>query len=70
MNSPPGWTEKRVLITVKAYPNPGKEHRETVCTAGVVPGEGWIRLYPVQFRLLPKEQRYKKYRWMRVLVFS
>ncbi|MDP6379991.1 MAG: hypothetical protein QF662_01490, partial [Phycisphaerae bacterium] len=68
MNSLPGWTEKRILVTVKAYPNPSKKYRETTCTAGIVPGEGWIRLHPIQFRLLPGSQQYKKYQWISVHV--
>jgi hypothetical protein len=29
------FTQKRILITVKAYPNPSQKHIETVCTAGI-----------------------------------
>jgi hypothetical protein len=53
-----------VLITVKAYPNPSRKHVETVCVAGIrldVEPHQWVRLYPVPFRLLPKEYRFKKY---------
>lgn len=48
----------RVLITVKAAPNPSGTYGETVCVAGLVLGNvgptGWIRLYPINFRHLPK----------------
>ncbi|MCX5727111.1 MAG: hypothetical protein NT030_08135 [Candidatus Saganbacteria bacterium] len=54
--------KKRVLITVKAYPNPSKKYGETVCCAGVVLSSGeWIRLYPIQYRDLDDEQKFKKY---------
>src|SRR4051812_5907361 len=56
--------EMEVLVTVKAYPNPSASHTETVCVAGLRidtnPYE-WVRLYPVQFRMLPKAQQFKKY---------
>lgn len=57
---------QRVLITVKAAPNPSIAHGETVCVAGVVLGDagpkGWIRLYPINFRHLPAATaKFKKY---------
>jgi hypothetical protein len=57
---------QRVLITVKAAPNPSASHGETVCVAGVRLGDlgpkGWIRLYPINFRYLPSATaQFKKY---------
>lgn len=53
---------KKVLVTVKAYPNPSKKYGETVCVAGIDLATGkWIRLYPIPFRDLDSEQRFKKY---------
>jgi hypothetical protein len=53
---------KRVLITVKAYPNPSKKYGETVCCAGVdVDTHQWIRLYPIPYRDLDSSQKFKKY---------
>lgn len=52
---------REALITVKAYPNPSQKYRETVCVAGVTKEEGWIRLYPISFRHLPKSLQFKKY---------
>ena len=55
-------TTKRVLITVKAYPNPSKKYGETVCCAGIdVDTLQWIRLYPIPFRDLDGSQKFKKY---------
>lgn len=56
----------RVLITVKAAPNPSATHGETVCVAGVILGDlgatGWIRLYPINFRHLPQAtEQFRKY---------
>lgn len=54
----------RVLITVKAAPNPSERYGETVCVAGLsadVARPGWIRLYPVNFRELASNDRFRKY---------
>ncbi len=53
---------KKVLITVKAYPNPSRKYGETVCVAGIdIDKNKWIRLYPIPFRDLDKRQKFKKY---------
>lgn len=57
---------QRVLITVKAAPNPSVTYGETVCVAGIQLGDfgptGWIRLYPINFRHLPSAtEQFKKY---------
>lgn len=55
----------RVLITVKASPEPSKTYGDTVCVAGVrlnEDGSGtWVRIYPVAFRHLDSELRFKKF---------
>lgn len=54
----------RVLITVKTSPQPSTKYKDTVCTAGVrLDGDGprWIRLYPIPFRHLETDQKFKKY---------
>ncbi len=68
MRTTGGQRRVRVLITVKTYPMPSTTYRELVCTAGVIPGEGFIRIFPVQFRQLPYDQWYKKYDWIEVTV--
>ncbi|MBN1804165.1 MAG: hypothetical protein JW837_02830 [Sedimentisphaerales bacterium] len=53
---------KKVLITVKAYPNPSKKYGETVCVAGIdLSTNKWIRLYPVTYRDLEFPKRFRKY---------
>ncbi len=59
---------KKIFITVKTYPNPSASYIETVCTAGIVENEGWIRLYPVPFRVSKDltNKQFKKYQWITV----
>jgi len=54
----------RVVITVKAAPNPSERYGETVCVAGIsaeLERPGWIRLYPINFRNLEGDIRFRKY---------
>jgi hypothetical protein len=56
---------KKVIITVKAAPNPSERHGETVCVAGIevdaLGRTSWIRLYPINFRHLQSDDKFKKY---------
>lgn len=56
---------KRVIITVKAAPNPSERHGETVCVAGIELDDlgrpSWIRLYPINFRHLESDDKFRKY---------
>lgn len=53
---------KKIFVTVKAYPNPSYNYGETVCCAGVDIATGsWVRLYPIPFRDLENDKRFKKY---------
>ena len=56
----------RILITVKTYPIPSAKYDELVCTAGVTETGEPIRLYPINFRELPYDRRFKKYQWIEV----
>ena len=58
----------RVLITVKTYPTPSTKYSELVCTAGIIPDEDFIRMFPVQLRDLPYDQWFSKYDWVDVLI--
>ena len=60
------WRTIEVLITVKAYPNPSKSQSEAACIVGIQRDGGFVRLYPVPFRALDDQQRFKKYQWIRV----
>lgn len=53
---------KKVLVTVKAYPNPSKKYGETICVAGIdLEINKWIRLYPIPYRDLDEDQKFQKY---------
>jgi len=54
--------KSRVVILVKAMPNPSKKYGETVCCAGVTPEGKWKRLFPVRFRHL--ETKFKRWNWV------
>jgi hypothetical protein len=56
---------ERVLVLVKAAPNPSKTHGETVCCAGVTAAREWRRLFPVRFRHLSGERRFRRWEWVR-----
>lgn len=47
------------VILVKASPQVGKKHGETVCCAGVDDKGQWVRLYPVTFRTLNEGELYR-----------
>jgi hypothetical protein len=54
----------RLLITVKAAPDPSARHGETVRVGAlsVDPGRrSWIRLYPIHFRDLDDDNMFRKY---------
>lgn len=57
-----GGTE--AIVMVKAAPQVGRRHGETVCCAGLDLYGNWLRLYPVSFRTL--EQSKKFGRWDRI----
>ncbi len=53
---------KKILVTVKTYPNPSKKYGETVCCAGIdLETNQWVRLYPIPFRDLDQYKAFKKY---------
>jgi len=60
---------KRVLVTVKAYPIPSKKYVETICVAGIDIDSGkWVRLYPIPFRDLDEDKKFRKYTIIEVKV--
>jgi hypothetical protein len=58
-----GYTEEKILIWGKTYPELSKKHIETVCTAGVLESGKPVRLYPITYRYLNDEQ-FKLYQWI------
>ena len=55
---------RKVFITVKTYPTLSKKYAELVCTAGILDDGRWVRIYPLPFRKLDYDNRYRKYQWM------
>ncbi|MEV4722733.1 hypothetical protein [Micromonospora humida] len=54
----------RLLITVKTAPHPSTSYGETVCVGALSlapPWTGWIRLYPIHFRELAADSRFRPY---------
>jgi len=63
--------EIEVLITVKTSPEPSEKYFDTVCVAAIRIDGGrreWVRLYPIQFRHLAKDERFRKYELLRLYV--
>ena len=61
-NSRSGETE--AIVIIKAAPQAGQRHGETVCCAGIDLRGNWLRLYPVSFRTLDEGQKFG--RWERI----
>lgn len=59
-----GLGELEVVVLIKAAPEIGQKHGETVCVAGVDAYGKWHRLYPVPFKDLAQDQRFA--RWDRI----
>jgi len=62
------WRTEQIFLTVKAYPSISKRYQEASCMAGITATGQWIRLYPVPFRDLADEQKFKKYSWIEARV--
>lgn len=58
--------KERVLIVVKTYPTLSKKYIELVCTAGFREDGSWVRIYPLPFRFLDDDRKYKKYQWIEI----
>jgi hypothetical protein len=58
----------KVLVTVMTYPHPSRGYQELVCTAGITETGEWVRLYPVDYRYRERNQRFKKYQWIEVVL--
>lgn len=64
----PDWSKRRVLILVRTYPVPAQKEVEVSCTAAVTADGQWLRLFPVPYRFLEEDRRFKKYQWIDVNV--
>ncbi|GGB97442.1 hypothetical protein GCM10011363_12630 [Marivita lacus] len=50
-----------VCVIVKAAPETGQTHGETVCVAGIDVYGQWHRLYPMPFKLLSSKQKFNRW---------
>lgn len=67
MTTPQGLSrsgDAHAIILIKAAPQVGQRHGETVCCAGISLDGRWLRLYPVSFRNLADAQKFG--RWDRI----
>jgi hypothetical protein len=56
--------ETEAIVVIKAAPQIGQRHGETVCCAAIDLHGNWLRLYPVSFRFLADGQKFG--RWDRI----
>jgi hypothetical protein len=59
------WEKKKVLVTVKAYPEKSTKYGDTVCTIGLTEEGDWIRLYPIPYSTYINN-KIKKFDWIEV----
>jgi hypothetical protein len=64
MQPPPTSGSAEAIVIIKAAPQVGQRHGETVCCAGIDLYGNWLRLYPVSFRLLEEGNKFS--RWDRI----
>jgi hypothetical protein len=55
---------ERVLILVKAAPLVGERQGEMVCCAGVTAEGQWRRQFPIHFRTLGDNKKFKRWHWI------
>ncbi|ADY63916.1 hypothetical protein [Agrobacterium tumefaciens] len=60
--------DTRILILCKTYPSPSGKYAETTCVAGMDESGKLVRLFPVPFRLIAKDQQFKKWQWIKAKV--
>ncbi|MBP2450072.1 hypothetical protein [Rhizobium leguminosarum] len=60
--------DAKILILCKTYPSPSGKYAETSCVAGMDEHGNLIRLFPVPFRLITREQQFKKWQWIKAKV--
>lgn len=59
---------EELLILTKTYPSPSGRYRETTCVAAITRDGQMRRLFPVPYRFLADETRFKKWEWIRASV--
>lgn len=64
MVPPPTSGSTEAVVVIKAAPQVGQRHGETVCCAGIDLYGQWLRLYPVSFRLLEDSKKFARWDWI------
>jgi hypothetical protein len=59
---------EELLILTKTYPSPSKKYRETTCVAALTKSGEMRRLFPLPYRLLVDETKFKKWEWIQASV--
>lgn len=57
---------EKILILVKTCPEPSRSYVETTCVAGITEAGEMRRIFPVPFRFLDEEKRFKKWQWIMI----
>lgn len=57
--------EIEAIVLVKAAPQVGQKHGETVCCAALDINKNWLRLYPITFRKLNDAQKFNRWDHLR-----
>src|SRR3546814_5056469 len=65
-----GSRRERILILCKTYPSPSGKHSDTSCVAGMTEEGSLIRLFPVPFRAIRDEQKFKKWHWISAQIYK
>jgi hypothetical protein len=60
------WKTLTLLVVVRTYPEISIKNGEISCTAGVDENGDWYRIYPVPYRDLKANQKFKKWQWITV----
>jgi len=53
---------------MRTYPTPARKGVEVSCTGGITDDGKWVRLFPVSYRFLTTDKRFRKYQWIAVRV--
>jgi len=61
-------SKEKLWILVKAYPQPSLKYQETVCCAGITEDGRLLRLYPIRYRHLKKEQQFDRFDLLEVKI--
>jgi hypothetical protein len=58
------WVQRRILIVARTYPVPARKSIEVSCTAGITEDGKLVRLFPIPYRFLDEDKRFRKYQYI------